>query len=346
VNDTKKEIKCVVWDLDNTVWDGILSENDELKLKPEIKDIIQTLDSRGILNSIASKNNFDDAINKLKDFGLYDYFLYPEVNWNSKSSSIKKISENINIGLDTFLFLDDQPYELDEVKSELDGVTCLNALEYKSILDDPRLNPKFITEDSKRRRLLYFENMERERDEEAFEGPPEKFLKSLDMTLYISEAEEKDLKRAEELTVRSNQLNATGITYSYEELNEYRKSSTHKLYICELVDKYGSYGKIGLALVDVKEKWHLKLLLMSCRVMARGLGTVLLSFIMNKAKEHDDRLYADFRTTSRNKQMYIAYKFANFKEVESNDQGKILLENNLERIQDYPSFVEIIYSRK
>ncbi|MCP4178783.1 MAG: HAD-IIIC family phosphatase [bacterium] len=336
------DVKCVVWDLDNTVWDGILSEDIDVELKPGIIDIIQSLDDRGILNSIASKNNFDDAINKLKDFGLNDYFLYPEINWNPKSSMIKKISENMNINLDTFLFVDDQSYELDEVKYELDNVLCVNALEYKDLLVHPRLNPTFVTEDSKRRRLMYLENMDREKDEDVYEGPSDNFLKSLNMEFYIKEAEEKDLMRAEELTVRSNQLNATGITYSYEELDEYRKSDTHKLFICELVDKYGSYGKIGLALIDIRKEWHLKLLLMSCRVMARGLGTVLLSFIMNKAKENNGKLNADFRITDRNRQMYIAYKFAGFVEVGSKSQENVLFENNLTRIQDIPSYIKII----
>lgn len=344
VNKTKlKEVKCVVWDLDNTLWDGILSEGDELKLKPGVKEIIKTLDSRGILNSISSKNNYEDTKIKLEEFGLFEYFLYPQINWNAKSSSIKKISEDLNIGLDTFIFLDDQPFELDEVKNELEDVQCINSIEYQDILNYPRLNPRFITEDSKKRRFLYLEEMNRKHDEDSFVGPPEKFLKSLNMKFCITEAEEEDLKRAEELTVRSNQLNATGVTYSYEELNSFRQSSEYKLYICELVDNYGSYGKIGLALVDIRDEWHLKLLLMSCRVMSRGLGSVLLTFIMNQAKEKSSKLFADFRSTDRNKQMYIGYRFSNFKEAESDNEGRILFVNNLDKIPNYPPYIEISY---
>ena len=127
----KKEIKCVVWDLDNTIWDGILLESDDVQLKPGIKEIIETLDSRGILHSIASKNEYDLAMSKLKEFGLDDYFLYPEIHWDAKSISLERIQKNINIGMDTILFVDDQEFELAEVKNAHESVNCLNANEYR-----------------------------------------------------------------------------------------------------------------------------------------------------------------------------------------------------------------------
>ena len=85
------EIKCVVWDLDGTLWNGILLEGDTIRLRSEIKDIIRTLDRRGILHSIASKNDRDAAMEKIRDFELVEYFLYPEINWNAKSLSITRI---------------------------------------------------------------------------------------------------------------------------------------------------------------------------------------------------------------------------------------------------------------
>ncbi len=208
--------------------------------------------------------------------------------------------------------------------------------------EHPRLNPKCITEDSKRRRLLYLEDIQRKREEETFQGPQEQFLASLNMEFIISEAEEVDLKRAEELTVRTNQLNATGQTYSYDELNRLRTSAAHILLVCELKDKFGSYGKIGLALMELTEShWHLKLLLMSCRVMSRGVGTILLSHIMQGAQASGKKLLADFKKTERNRAMYITYKFANFKECSSNGNGILLLENDLSRIQPFPPYIDV-----
>ncbi|MCP5052451.1 MAG: HAD-IIIC family phosphatase [bacterium] len=340
--ESNKEIKCVIWDLDNTIWDGILVESDDVQLKPGIVEIVKTLDSRGILHSVASKNNHDDAMEKIRAFGLEEYFLYPEINWGAKSISVGKIRESFNFHMDTVLFIDDQPFEREEVKSVHADVTCMDALDYASLPDLPRLNPRFITDDSSLRRKMYSDDIKRKVEEESFEGPSETFLASLDMHFIIHDAKEEDLKRAEELTVRTNQLNATGRTYDYDELNQFRLSDTHKLLVCELTDRYGSYGKIGLALIEMKEEhWHLKLLLMSCRVMARGVGTVVMSHIMMETKKAGKKLLADFKKTGRNRQMYIGYKFANFKEVSSDEDGNIIFENDLSMIQPFPPYIDI-----
>lgn len=340
--DRLKEIKCVVWDLDNTLWEGTLLEDREVSLKPGIQAILEELDSRGILLSIASKNEREVALEQLRTFGLDDFFLYPEIHWNAKSTSIANIQKNLNIGIDTILFIDDQPFERDEVHSQHPQLTCVDASAYDGLLDDPRLNPRHRTEDSRRRRLLYLENMQREADEESYEGPKEEFLAELDMHFIIAEAGEQDLQRAEELTVRTNQLNATGITYSYEELDAFRRSPDHWLLVGELTDRYGSYGKIGLALVERRAScWQLKMLLMSCRVMARGLGNALLTYIMGEAKEQSVRLLADFRKTDRNRTMYIAYRFNNFHLLEEDAEGRITLENDLTNIQPFPPYLKV-----
>lgn len=342
MNEFRKEIKCVIWDLDNTIWDGVLIENENITLKPGIINILEELDQRGILNSIASKNNYDHAMEKLVLFGIEKYFLYPQINWNAKSSSIQTIQKNLNIGMDSFLFIDDQEYELDEVKEEIPEIACLNASNYSGMLNIPILNPRFITEDSKKRRQMYLDDFKRKTDEDDFIGPSESFLSSLNMRFIISEAKEEDLKRAEELTIRTNQLNATGRTYDYDELNHFRISQDHKLLVCELIDRYGSYGKIGLALIELKETHlHLRLLLMSCRVISRGVGSVLLLRIMNEAKKLNKKLLADFKKTEKNKMMYVSYKFANFKEIEISEDGVVLLENDLSLLQPYPQYVRI-----
>ncbi|MGA1870046.1 MAG: HAD-IIIC family phosphatase [bacterium] len=341
-----KEIKCVIWDLDNTLWDGTIVEDDDVRLKPGIIDTIKELDSRGILHSIASKNNHDDGIKKLKELGIAEYFLYPEINWNAKSVSIAKIQKNLNIGIDAMMFIDDQPFERDEVKNVHEHITCVDSFEIPNLLSHKRLNPRFITIDSKRRRQMYIEEIKRKKEEEIFEGTPDKFLATLNLKFIIHEAREEDLKRAEELTVRTNQLNATGVTYTYEQLNAFRTSQNYIVLICELTDVYGSYGKIGLALIEKKQThWHLKLLLMSCRVMARGVGTVLLNYIMNEAKKEGKKLLADFKKTSRNKMMYVSYKMANFKEIQSEDDTYILFENDLSIIQKYPPYIKLIIER-
>src|SRR5215467_694494 len=115
----QKAIKCVVWDLDQTLWEGVLLEDDRISLRSNVPDIIKTLDSRGIVQSIASKNDPEKALETLHELGLAEYFLHPQINWNAKSSSIKDIARLINIGVDTIAFIDDQPFERAEVNYTL-----------------------------------------------------------------------------------------------------------------------------------------------------------------------------------------------------------------------------------
>lgn len=337
-----KKIKCIIWDLDNTVWDGVLSENPNVVLKPGIVEIIKELDSRGILNSIASKNNEIDALEKIAAFGLREYFLYPQINWDAKSHNIEKIRNSLNIGMDTILFLDDQPFELDEVQSVHSDIRVMDSLCYATLLQNEDLVPTFITEDSSRRRLMYIEDGLRADEEKSYNGPQESFLATLGMQFIIKEAEIDDLKRAEELTIRTNQLNATGKTYDYDELNEFRISDTHILLICELTDKYGTYGKIGLALIEKCEGfWHLRLMLMSCRVISRGVGTVFLSYIMLEAQKHGVKLRADFRDTGRNRMMNISFRFSNFKEIYNDGDKDFVLEHDCKQVQAFPDYLTV-----
>ncbi|MEO5346709.1 MAG: HAD-IIIC family phosphatase [Magnetococcus sp. YQC-9] len=338
----EQKIKCVVWDLDNTLWEGILAENDRLVLRENVVEVIRTLDERGILQSIASRNNPEPALAQLRAFGLEDYFLYPQIHWESKAASVERIAKALNIGINTFVFVDDQPFERDEVRFAHPEVLCIDAVEVDSMLDMPRLMPRFITNDSRQRREMYRSDQIRNEEEAAFEGPKESFLATLGMVVAIAPAVEEDLQRAEELTVRTNQLNATGYTYSYEELRAFCHSPEHKLWIAGLDDKYGTYGKIGLVLMETSaETWVIKLLLMSCRVMARGVGSILISHIRQQAKAHGVRLLAEFVATDRNRMMYITYKFAGFREISETEQGVTLLENDLSQIPPFPEYVRM-----
>jgi FkbH-like protein len=334
-------IKCVVWDLDDTVWDGILLEDPDVRLRPHVVEILRTLDGRGILHSIASRNDHDTALAKLREFGIDEYFLYPQINWNSKAASISQIAKDINIGLDTIAFVDDQPFEREEVAFSHDKVLCLDSALLDDLLDRAEFNPRFITDDSQQRRRMYMADIRRNREEEEFVGPQEEFLATLGMVFTIAPCREDDLQRAEELTVRTNQLNTTGYTYSYEELDELRKSLRHKLLVSSLEDRHGTYGKIGLTLIEMDpEVWNVKLLLMSCRVMSKGVGMIMIHHVLRMAKQAGVRLRAEFVSNDRNRQMLITYKFAGFKEA-GREGNVILFENNYSAIQPPPPYVDL-----
>ena len=337
----KQSIKCVVWDLDNTVWDGILLEGDEVSLRPGVVEVLKTLDERGILHSIASRNDFTAAMAKVEELGLAEYFLYPQIHWGSKAESIARIAQDINIGLDAVAFIDDQPFEREEVAFTHAQVLTFDAADLATLPDRPELRPRFLTDDSRLRRRMYQADIARNRVEEEFAGPKEEFLATLGMVFTIAPCKEEDLQRAEELTVRTNQLNSTGYTYSYEELDQLRLSADHRLLISSLEDKYGTYGKIGLTLIELgPEVWSVKLLLMSCRVMSKGVGTIMIHHVLRQAKEAGVKLRAEFLSNDRNRQMLVTYKFAGFKEVAK--AGEIsILENDFSVIQPPPPYVDL-----
>lgn len=218
---------------------------------------------------------------------------------------------------------------------------CIDAENLDNLLALPEMNPRFITEDSSKRRLMYQNDIKRQEIEDHFVGPKEQFLATLNLVFTLSLAREEDLQRAEELTVRTHQLNTTGHTYSYEELNYFRQSDQHILLIAGLDDKYGSYGKIGLTLIECDEfVWTIELLLMFCRVISKGVGTVMINHIRNEARKNNVRLQAELIHNDRNRMMYMTYKFAHFKEKEKKSD-LVILENDLSLVQKFPGYLTI-----
>lgn len=335
-------MKCLVWDLDDTLWRGTLLEDPAVTIDPAAVAVVRELDRRGILNSIASRNEEAPALAKLREHGLDEYFLYPQINWNAKDVSVKAVADALNVGIDTLAFVDDQPFDREEVAFSLPEVRCYSPDDLASLLDLPDFNPPFVTPESAQRRLMYLADAARARAETEFSGPKEEFLASLGMRFTISPAGEADLQRAEELTVRTNQLNTTGRTYSYEELKAFAESDSHLLLVAELEDKHGTYGKIGLALVETgAETWVLKLLLMSCRVMSRGVGTVMLNHVMRRAQGSGARLLAELVPNDRNRMMLITLRLGGFRE-RSRDGGMLVLENESADVPPPPDYLELV----
>ena len=339
--DSESGIKCVVWDLDNTLWQGTLLEGDDLVLTPGVTDVINELDNRGILLSIASKNDYNEAWSKLTEFGLDKFFLHPQIAWRNKSDSIKVIADKLRIALDTFAFVDDQSFELDEVLHYLPDVLTVEARDIDKMLDMARLNPRFVTTESKMRRTIYQADIQRTQDEIEFVGTGAEFLETLGQCMTIRTSGEDDLRRAEELTLRTSQLNTTGRTYSYEELSRLSDSSDHLLFVADLTDRYGDSGTIGLALIERRKNlWLVRLLITSCRVITRGIGGAMISYILQFARCNGVTLYADFVANDRNRMMYIAYKFSGFYEISAKD-NRILLKHDLDRIPPVPHHLTV-----
>ena len=334
-------VKCVVWDLDNTVWRGVLLEDKDVQLDEGVREVMLGLDERGILNSVASRNDPPLALAKLKEFGLSELLVAPQVGWNAKAHSVARLSSRLGIGIDAIAFVDDDPFERAQVSSELPEVRCFAPSEVEGLLRRPEFSPSVITDEARRRRAMYQASAQRDADEEAFVGPKEEFLAGLGMVCEINLATESDLERAEELTVRTHQLNTTGIVFSAEELRRLIGSDRHLVLVARLADRYGSYGTVGLAVVEREDGfWRLPLLLMSCRVLSRGAGGILLGHVMRLAGHAGARLQVPLEDTGRNRMMLVTLRFAGFKPVGT--EGTITTyEHGLQELPAVPTWVEL-----
>lgn len=340
-----KKIKCVVWDLDSTLWQGVLSEGDGHELRPGVRAVIEGLDARGIIQSIASKNDSAPALRRLEELGLADYFLCPQINWGAKSDSIKTIAQKLNLKFEAMAFVDDSPFERDEVGFALPLVSVYDAADAHRLLSLPEFQVRFVTEDAKNRRKMYQADLRRTQAEEAFSGGGDAFLATLHMKLTLSPVTEKDLQRVEELTVRTHQLNSTGCTYSYEELLALSRSDEHIFLIAGLTDDYGDSGKVGLLLLEKSDVLTVKLLIVSCRVMSRGIGSALLSAATQIAHELGLPLRADFLETEHNRIMYITYKLAGFEELDGEaENGAMTLEYQEDAPRPFPPYLTVLHN--
>jgi methoxymalonate biosynthesis protein len=203
-------VKCLVWDLDNTLWQGTLLEDPDVRIPSEIREVISTLDSRGILQSISSKNDYDHAWERLKQLGVADYFVHPQVGWGRKSDAVLHIAEQLNFATGTIAFIDDQPAERAEVAFRSPEVRCYTADQALALPGLAEFSPEVVTIDARRRRQMYQAGFRRDAERESFPGPDEEFLRSLELVMTIKRADEDDLSRVEELTLRTSQMNATG----------------------------------------------------------------------------------------------------------------------------------------
>ncbi|TDV47969.1 HAD-IIIC family phosphatase [Actinophytocola oryzae] len=308
-------VKCLVWDLDNTLWQGTLLEDGEVLLPRRIRDTIVALDERGILQSVASKNDPEHAWSRLVALGVAEYFVLPRIGWQPKSASVREIADELGFAHHTIAFVDDQPAERAEVAYHLPDVRCYPAEMLPDLLTLPEFTPDTVTEDSRQRRRMYQAGVRRVAARDEFAGPDEDFLRSLRMRMEIRVASEADLARVAELTQRTSQMNATGVHYSGADLRERLADPDQEVLVTTMADRFGPHGAVGVVLLGRHPGlWHLRLLATSCRVTSFGAGSVILGWLIDQAARAGTHLVADFRRTDRNRVMEIAYRFSGFAE--------------------------------
>jgi FkbH-like protein len=269
--------KLLVWDLDNTIWDGIyLYDREKVQLKKGIVEIVKELDNRGILQSVISKT-VPQAQTLLERFGLWDYFVFPQLNFNFKPLNMEIILKYIPFSPKHVAYIDDDPTERQLMSMKYPEILCLDAKDYDRLLDHPEFEVKEITKEGKERRLFY---KAEEKRLSLADVDSEEFLERLGMEVEFHPAKDTELGRVLELYQRTHRMNATGEPYTIQKVREWHTDPEKKIIVGYAWDKFGSYGTVAVAFVAGDK---VEGMAVSCRALGRGILSALLS-VLSKDK--------------------------------------------------------------
>jgi FkbH-like protein len=337
-------IKCLVWDLDHTLWDGVLIESDlkQLSLKPGIRQLIEEADRHGILQSIASKNNFEEAMEAIRHFGLEQFFLAPQISWTPKSESIKAIAVRLNIGIDTLVFIDDQDFERSQVEAACTGIRTLDAKDALSLLDTESFAQP-ITQESRTRRQMYRVEHERQQNQRLYQDDYHAFLKDCNIRLRLARLNEQNAERVHELTQRTNQMNFSGKRYDREVLRTIMHRAQMETFVISCEDRFGSYGIVGFGVFDTQNS-RLTDLMFSCRIQSKRVEHAFLQTIISRhvAASGTD-FYASYRKTPRNAPSGQVFNDLGMSELETID-GTTLLVCRKDNVPPNDNIVSVTFS--
>jgi FkbH-like protein len=297
--------KCVVVDLDNTLWGGVVGDDglDALKVSQDypgnvFRDIqlyLKGLRARGLLLAIASKNDERVALQALDshpDMVLRSAdFAARFINWDPKPTNLRRISEFLNIGLESLVFIDDNPVERARVRAELpmvevpempvEVVQWLRTLQGIERLDRPSLT----TEDLRRADMYAADVSRRQLQQSA--GTVLEFLGSLGMTAHVGLCDERTLDRIHQLIQKTNQFNLTSPRYAKDEVRRMAEDPHSAVAWLRLEDRYGDMGLVCVGIIRHASDaiWEIDTLLMSCRVMDRQVEDAFLAYLAELAQQ-------------------------------------------------------------
>ena len=344
--------KCIVLDLDNTLWGNIIGEDgfEGIKLGPypegrsfvEFQKVIKSLSENGIILAINSKNNQKDAMKAInehphmilreKDFSCI------KINWNDKISNMREISNELNIGLDSIVFFDDDPVNRELLRMSIPEINTVELPKdpstYAQILRNLNdFNTLKITKDDTHRKIMYKQEQNRQKLESSTENLNE-YLKKLDIKIKIKLDDKFSISRISQLILKTNQFNLTTKRYQEEEIREFVKDETMIVGCSEVEDKFGENGITNVFIIKTKpNEWIIDTFLLSCRIMGRGIEEGIIGKILEIAKNKGiEKIIATFIPTEKNKPAENFLKNYGF---EKEDEKWIFLLKNKIKIPDY-----------
>ena len=332
--------KVLVLDCDNTLWSGVLGEDSESgiqmddsslkgKIFREVQQILHGFRQEGILLALCSKNNpadVDHVLNSHPDMIIRDDDLVAKkVNWQDKATNLRELATELNLGLDSFVFVDDSSFELGLIEKELPMVKCAqvpkNLSEYPALLSE--LKQDFFTlsptaEDG-RKTELYLQEQQRKK-QAAQSDSIDEYLASLELRLTILWDEDIPISRAAQMTQKTNQFNFTTRRYTEADIQRMLEDKDYTSSVFSLADRYGDYGVTGLIIIKTDRTSPSKALidsfLMSCRVIGRNVEYAFFDqIVLSLQQKNITELRAEYHATPKNSQVAQLYDNYGFKRI-------------------------------
>jgi len=339
--------KCLVLDCDNTLWGGIIGEDglDGIAIGRdwpgreylEFQKAILELYEQGVILALNSKNNPADVMQVLNEHPQMllreKHFASIMANWDPKPQNMQKIAEQINIGLDSMVFIDDNPAERELIRQTLPQVETLEipadpSLFARTLRENGLFARAYLTEEDKKRGQIYAAQRQREQFQKSCTTLDD-FLKSLEMVVSIRPAGKDDVKRTAQLTQRTNQFNLTTRRYTEADIAGMTQDKNWRIYVLGLKDKFGDNGTVGLTMVKTGPKaWFIDTFLMSCRVIGRQVEDALVDRLCRDAIEAGcESVFAEYIPSAKNNlvadfwdKMGFARQDSNSKQVQYSKQ--------------------------
>jgi FkbH-like protein len=333
---TGKSKKVLITDLDNTLWGGILGEDgvDGIALGPNypgnafmaFQYEVKQLSRRGVVLAINSKNNENDVREAFAEHDhmvlKWDDFAAVRVNWRDKVTNMQELAEELSLGLDSFVFIDDNPYELEMVQQALPEVTVVNVprepSELPGLLSRLGLFDTVIYSEEDRKRSQFYQSQVQRTQLKRSSTSLDEFYRSLIMSLTVYDVGEAQTPRVAQLTQRTNQFNMTTRRYTESDIRRFRGDSGCLVRAYRLEDRFGDNGIISVVIVKKEDQsWYLDTFLMSCRVIGRKVEAAILALLAQQAREAGvTSLVGDFLPTKKNTPAKVVYPQYGFEKVE------------------------------
>jgi len=300
--------KVIVLDCDSTLWKGVCGEDGPLGIEVTapyraLQEFMIARMNAGMLLCLCSKNNEKDVLDvfdQRTDMPLKrEHLVSWRINWDSKSANVRSLAKELNLGLDAFIFVDDNPVECADVRINCPGVLTLqlprNAESLPSFLDHIwAFDQTVSTEEDQNRTRMYRESTDRERYREQSFSLKD-FIKGLQLRIEIAEPSEDQLERVSQLTLRTNQFNFTTIRRSKKEIKDLLKRADAKCLVVRVADRFGDYGLVGVLMYESKrDRYEVDTFLLSCRVLGRGVEHELVAQLGQRAVK-EGKGYVEFK---------------------------------------------------